>query len=280
MDDLVSTEWLAEHRGHSDVVPVDCSFFLPGTGRDARAEFLERHIPGARFLDIDEVKDEFHSAPHMLPKAEEFGRAMEAIGIGRDDRIIVYDNSPLRTAVRGWFMLRHFGAERVAVLNGGLAKWTAEGRPIESDEPEPRSARFEATEQPGEVVSMADIRLGLGMPLVDARGRARFAGGDAEPRPNVAAGHIPGARNLPFAELYNDDGTFRSSEDIRRAFAAAGVDPERPFVASCGSGVTANSLIFAARLLGNRDTRLYDGSWSEWGADPSTPKATSTKGFN
>ncbi|HVL78794.1 MAG TPA: sulfurtransferase [Sphingomicrobium sp.] len=274
MDDLVSTGWLADHLGQADVLPVDCSFFLPGSGRDARAEFVERHIPGARFLDIDEVSDRSHSAPHMLPSADAFGRAMESIGIGRDDRIVVYDNSPLRTAVPGWFMCRHFGAERVAVLDGGLTKWTSESRPVESGEPEPRNARFEAAERSGEVTSMAEIRLGLGMPLVDARGRARFEGREPDPRPLIAAGHIPGARNLPFADLYNDDGTFRPAGEIRKAFAAAGVDPERPFVASCGSGVTANSLIFAARLLGNRDARLYDGSWSEWGADPSTPKAT------
>ncbi|HXH52468.1 MAG TPA: sulfurtransferase [Sphingomicrobium sp.] len=273
MDDLVSTGWLADHLQESDVVPVDCSFFLPASGRDARAEYLERHIPGARFLDIDEVSDQSHPAPHMLPAARDFGRAVEAIGIGRDDRIIVYDHSPLRTAVRGWFMFRHFGAERVAVLDGGLGKWLAEGRPVESGEPRPRNARFESAERPGEVVSLAEIRRGVGSPLVDARGRRRFDGSEPDPRPGVAPGHIPGARNLPFAELYNEDGTWRSPQEIRRAFAAAGVNPEQPFVATCGSGVTANSLIFAARLLGNRDARLYDGSWSEWGADPSTPKA-------
>ena len=274
MDDLVSTAWLADNLGAADLVPVDCSWHMPASGRNARSEFLEAHIPQARFLDIDEVSDKSHPAPHMLPSAEQFGRAMEAIGIGRDDRIVVYDNSPIPTAARGWFMLRHFGAERVAVLDGGLAKWLAEGRPTESGEPRPRTARFEAVERPGEVVTLRDVRSGLGAPLLDARGRARFEGTEPDPRPGVAAGHIPGARNLPFVELYNADGTVKPREELRRAFIAAGVDPERPFVASCGSGVTANSLIFAARLLGNRDARLYDGSWSEWGADPSTPKET------
>jgi thiosulfate/3-mercaptopyruvate sulfurtransferase len=273
MDDLVSTEWLAQHLGDADVVPVDCSFFMPG-GRDARAEFLEAHIPGARFLDIDAVCDIGNPAPHMLPSAEAFGQAMDAIGVGRDDSIIVYDNSPLRTAARGWFMLRQFGARQVAILDGGFQKWVAEGRPVESGEARHRDAAFPAAERSGEVVSKQQVAGGVGAPLVDARGKARFEGAEPDPRRGVAPGHIPGARNVPFAALYHEDGTFRSPEEIRRLFEGARVDPERPFVASCGSGVTANSLIFAARLLGNRDTRLYDGSWSEWGADPATPKAT------
>jgi thiosulfate/3-mercaptopyruvate sulfurtransferase len=272
MDDLVSTKWLADHLAEADLVPVDCSAFLPGSGRDALSEFLAAHIPGARFLDIDEVSDKSNPAPHMLPSPEEFGQAMQAIGVGRNDRIVVYDNSPLRTAARGWFMLRHFGAERVAILDGGFQKWVAEGRPTESGEPAPRPARFDAAERQGEVVTKSQVRMGLGVPLLDARGRARFEGAEADPRPGVAAGHIPGARNLPFASLYRDDGSFKSPDEIRREFVAAGADPASPFVATCGSGVTANSLIFAAHLLGNRDTRLYDGSWSEWGADPSTPK--------
>ena len=272
MDDLVSTVWLAQHLGERDLVPVDCSFFLSSSGRSARAEFLEAHIPGARFLDIEEVADNDNPAPHMLPAAAEFGAAMAAIGIGREDRIVVYDNSPLRTAARGWFMLRHFGAERVAILDGGLPKWRAEHRPVESGEPAARQARFEAIERSRQLVTKQDILTGVGVPIVDARGRSRFEGSEPEPRPDLASGHIPGAKNVPYASLYNDDGTFRSEAEIRRAFAEAGADPERPFVATCGSGVTANSLIFAARRLGNRDARLYDGSWSEWGADPKTPK--------
>ncbi len=272
MDDLVSTAWLAANLNAADVVPVDATWFMSSSGRNARAEFAEVHIPGARFFDIDAVSDTSHPAPHMLPSAEDFAKAMTVAGIGSKNRIVVYDNSPLRTAVRAWFMLRHFGAEQVAVLDGGLGKWLAEGRPTENGEPRNRSARFEANERPGEVVSLKQVRAGLGVPLVDARGRARFEGTEADPRPGVGSGHIPGSRNLPYAELYNPDGTMKSREEIRRLFLGAGVDAERPFVATCGSGVTANSLILAARLLGNRDTRLYDGSWSEWGADPTTPK--------
>ncbi len=274
MDDLVSTGWLADQLGAADVVPVDCSWHMPASARSGRDEYLAAHIPGARFLDIDAVCDRSAAPPHMLPSAADFGKAMEALGIGRDERIILYYNSPVRTAARGWFMLRHFGAERVAILDGGLQKWLAEARPTESGEPPPRHARFEAAERPNEVVSMGELLSGVAEPLLDARGRARFEGTEPDPRPGVAAGHIPGARNLPFAELYNADGTFKPPDELHRLFTAAGIDPERPFVASCGSGVTANCLIFAARLLGNCDTRLYDGSWSEYGADPSTPKAT------
>jgi thiosulfate/3-mercaptopyruvate sulfurtransferase len=273
MDSLVSTGWLAEHLPESDLVVVDCSWFMPASGRNAHAEFLEAHIPGARFLDIDAVSDRSSPLPHMLPRAEEFGRAMERLGIGRGDRIIVYDNSPVRSAARGWFTLRHFGAERVAVLDGGFGKWVAEGRPVESGEPPPREAAFDALES-AEIVTKQQILAGeVDSPLLDARGRGRFEGSEPDPRSGVAPGHIPGARNLPFGALYNADGTFKPIGEIRRLFEEAGIDPAQPFAASCGSGVTASSLIFAAHLLGNDSTKLYDGSWSEWGADPATPKA-------
>ena len=272
MDDLVSTDWLAANLNAADVVPVDCSWFMSSAGRDPRAEFKAAHIPGARFFDIDAVSDAGHPAPHMLPSAEAFAQAMSDAGIGSNDRVVVYDNSPLRTAVRGWFMLRHFGVDQVAMLDGGFGKWLAEGRPTESGKPPSRLTLFEAKERSGDVVNLRQVRNGLGVPLIDARGRARFEGSEDDPRPGVGTGHIPGSRNLPYAEIYNPDGTMKSREEIRRLFLGAGVDAEKPFVASCGSGVTANSLILAARLLGNRDTRLYDGSWSEWGADPTTPK--------
>ena len=272
MDDLVSTEWLAQNLGQSDLAIVDCSFHMPADGRDARAEFAAGHIPGARFLDIDEVADKGHGAPHMLPSAEAFGAAMTALGIGRDDRIVVYDNSPYRTAARGWFMLRHFGAERVAILDGGMQKWQREGRPLESGEARPRDARFDA-HGASDVVGMAELLKGAELPLVDARGRGRFEGSDPDPRPGVEPGHIPGSHNLPFASLYREDGTFKSEDALAQEFEASGIDPGKPFIATCGSGVTANSLIFAARRLGGRGHKLYDGSWSEWGADPKTPKA-------
>jgi thiosulfate/3-mercaptopyruvate sulfurtransferase len=271
MDSLVSTDWLAQHLGEEGVTIVDSTWFMPASGRSGRSEFIERHIPGARFLDIDEVSDHSNSAPHMLPTTDQFGEAMERLGIGREDRIVVYDNSPIRTAARGWFSLRHFGAPDVSILDGGFEKWLSEGRPIQSGEPAPREALFVAEEQVP-IVTKEQLLAGLGLPWVDARGKGRFEGSESDPRPGVASGHAPGAFNLPFGMLYRDDGRFRSVDELRSAFEASGIDPTGPFVASCGSGVTAASLLFAAHLLGNDDTRLYDGSWSEWGADPSTPK--------
>ena len=272
MDELVSTEWLAQNLGQADLAIVDCTFHMPADGRDAKAEFSAGHIPGARFLDLDTVADTSNPAPHMLPSAEAFGAAMEALGVGREDRIVVYDNSPYRTAARGWFMLRHFGADRVAILDGGMQKWVREGRPLESGEAKPRPARFDARAS-NDVVALGELLRGADAPLVDARGRGRFEGLDPDPRPGVEPGHIPGSRNLPYASLYREDGTFKSDDALAQEFDAAGIDPSEPFIATCGSGVTANSLIFAARRLGGRGHKLYDGSWSEWGADPKTPKA-------
>ncbi len=271
MDSLVSTQWLADHLGEPDLIVVDSSWHMPSTGRNGRDEYLAQHIPGARYLDIDEVADRSSAVPHTLPSASDFSNAMQALGVDRDDRIVVYDNSAIRNAARGWFMLRHFGAERVAILDGGMQQWLALGRATESGEPAPRQARFDAVER-DELVTKHQLLAGSDLPWLDARGRPRFEGVEEDPRPGVAAGHAPGARNLPFASLYREDGRFKSLDDIRQLFDEAGVDPSQPFVASCGSGVTANSLIFAAHLLGNDRAKLYDGSWSEWGADPATPK--------
>jgi len=272
MDDLVSTAWLAQQQGAPDLVILDASLFMPADQRDAAAEFESGHIPGARRFDIDALSDPDHPAPHMLPGAAAFGAAMAALGVGRDDRIVVYDNSPLRSATRAWFMLRHYGADRVAILDGGLAKWRSEGRPLEQGAAAPRRARFDAIERDA-VVTKTMLVNGVGSAVLDARSRPRFDGSAPDPRPGVAAGHIPGARNLPYGDLYRADGTLKSTDDLAAAFTAAGVDPHSPFVATCGSGVTATSLLFAARRLGGRDARLYDGSWSEYGADPATPKA-------
>jgi len=272
MESLVSTDWVAQHLGEPDLVVVDCSWFMPASGRSGRDEYLAAHIPGAVFLDIDVVADAASPLPHAMPSAADFGAALGALGVGRDDRIVVYDNSPIRTAARGWSMFRQFGASRAAILDGGFQKWLVESRPTESGEPVIRSQRFDAV-APSGLVTKDEILAGLDAPLLDARGTGRFEGSEPDPRPGVAAGHIPGARNLPFSSLYREDGRLKPIDELRRLFAEAGIDPERPFVATCGSGVTANSLLFAAHLIGNNDAKLYDGSWSEWGADPATPKA-------
>jgi thiosulfate/3-mercaptopyruvate sulfurtransferase len=250
MNSLVSTQWLAVHLGEPDLVAVDSSWHMPTSGRSGREEFLAAHIPGARFLDIEEVRDRSNPLPHTLPRPDEFGAAMERIGVGSNDRIVIYDDSVVRTAARGWFMLRHFGAATVAILDGGFRKWRAEGRPVESGEPAPRPARFEVREAQA-IVTRQELLAGTGLPWADARSKARFEGTEPDPRPGIAGGHAPGARNLPFASLYREDGTMRSEAELIQLFADAGIDPARPFVASCGSGVTANSLIFAAHLLGN-----------------------------
>ena len=276
MDDLVSVGWLAANKQAADLVVLDASWHLPDAKRHARSDYAKRHIPGARFFDIAALSDRLNPSPHMLPPAEEFAAAMEALGVGSDDRIVVYDDSAIHTAARAWFMLRHFGAQQVAILDGGLGCWMAEGQPVSDSPPGPRPARFTArVSRPEAVVGKAELLRGTDMPVADARSAERFAGSTPEPRAGVESGHMPGSRNLPMSSLYSPDGRFLPVRELRAAFEAAGVDPERPFIASCGSGVTANSLIFAARLLGNRDTRLYDGSWSEWGADPMTPKERS-----
>ena len=272
MDDLVSTAWLAQQLGQPDLAILDASLFMPADGRDPEAEFLAGHIPGARRFDINALSDHADPVPHMLPGALAFGAAMVALGVARDDRIVVYDNSPLHSATRAWFMLRHYGADRVAVLDGGLPKWRVEGRPLEQGPARARNARFDAVEHQA-VVNKVMLLNGVGSPILDARGRGRFDGSVPDPRPAVAAGHIPGSRNLPFGDLYRADGTLKPDDGLAAEFAAAGVDPHSAFVATCGSGVTATSLLFAARRLGGRDARLYDGSWSDYGADPATPKA-------
>ncbi|NUR13214.1 MAG: sulfurtransferase, partial [Bradyrhizobium sp.] len=215
MDSLVSTEWLAQHLDEPDLVVVDASWHMPASGRSGREEYLEAHIPGARFLDIDELADKTNPAPHALPTAKQFEAAMKQLGVGSSDRIVVYDNSPIRNAARGWFMFRHFGAGQVAILDGGFQKWVAEGRPAESGEPPSREARFDAVER-DEVVTKEQLLTGSDLPWVDARGRPRFEGTEADPRPDVTPGHAPGARNLPFASLYREDGTFKPVEELRQ----------------------------------------------------------------
>ncbi len=275
MEPLVSTDWLARELGAPDLKVIDATIFLPGSGRSARGEYEAGHIPGAVFMDLDEIVDSDDPAPHMLPPAHKFASRMQSLGLRDGNRFVVYDNSPLHSSARGWWMLKVFGAHYVAILDGGLAKWTAEGRPLESGKPSLRHGHFTPMLDRDAVADKAFVRsiLGAGShEIVDARPAARFAGEDAEPRPGVAPGHIPGARNVPQSELFNPDNSWKRGEALRAAFEAAGVDLSKPLVTTCGSGVTAAVLAFGAHLLGLRDVKLYDGSWSEWGADPETPK--------
>ena len=271
MESLVSTAWLAEHLGDPDLVVVDSSWHMPASGRSGRDEYLASHIPGARFLDIDEVSDHSNPAPHMLPSAAEFGAAMERLGIGRGDRIVVYDNSPLRTAARGWFTLRHFGARNVAILDGGLQKWVAEGRPTESGEPQPRRHDSKRSWRRRGVHQAADPRRrGLRARRRPRQGPVRGERARAPPRSRRRP--HPRRAQPAVRPALQRGWHLQAAGGARRLFAEAGLDPAKPFIASCGSGVTATSLIFAAHLLGSDEGKLYDGSWSEWGADLRRPR--------
>jgi thiosulfate/3-mercaptopyruvate sulfurtransferase len=274
MESLVSTEWLAGELGAGDLRVIDATLFLPGSGRDARAEHEAGHVPGAVFMDLEEIVDSDSPLPHMLPPAHKFASRMQALGVGDGGRLVVYDNSPLHSAARAWWMLRTFGVRDVAILDGGLAKWKAEGRRVESGEHQPRRGHFTARLDPGGVADKALVAISLdgSAEIVDARPAARFRGDEAEPRPGLSAGHIPGSKCLPQSELFAADGRWKPGEALAAAFEAAGVDLAKPVVATCGSGITAAVLLFGAHLLGKEDVRLYDGSWAEWGADPETPK--------
>ena len=279
MEPLVSTEWLAAELGAPDLRVIDASMFLASQGRDARAEYEAEHIPGAVFLDLDDVVDSDNPAPHMLPPEHKFASRMQSLGLGDGSRFVVYDNSPLHSSARAWWMLKTFGAHYAAILDGGMQKWKAEGRPVESGRPHVRHAHFTPLFDSRQVADKAFVRslLDAGThELVDARSAGRFTGQEGEPRPGLPAGHIPGSRNLPQGQLFNVDNTWKRGDELRAAFDAAGVDLSRPLVTTCGSGVTAAVLLFGAQLLGKEDVMLYDGSWSEWAADPGTPKATGT----
>jgi len=273
---LVSTEWLAERMSAPDIVIVDGSWYLPTQNRDPEAEYRAGHIPGAVRFDIDTVKDTTSPLPHMMPRPEAFGAAVGVLGIGDGMRIVVYDGAGLFAAARVWWMFRTFGARDVVILDGGLPKWVAEGRPLEDGVPRRAPRTFTARLDHGAVADLGDMRRMLDdgtTQVVDARPADRFRGEAPEPRPGLPAGHMPGSLNLPFATLIQG-GRLKSPADLAGAFANAGVDPGAPVVTSCGSGVSAAILTLALETIGHPAKALYDGSWAEWGAQSDAPVAT------
>ena len=277
-NELVSTDWLEAHLGSPDIAIIDASWHLPTANRDAKKEFREGHIPGAQFFDIDELSDTTSSLPHMLPSPEKFSSRMRKMGIGDGKRIIAYDSVGLFSAARAWWMFKVFGHEDVAILDGGLKKWNAEGRPLE-DGPavNTQERHFTARVRGSMVRDMKEVAAALksgAAQVADARSGTRFRGEEVEPRPHVRAGHMPGAKNVHYASLLNADGTLKSPEGIRKAFEAAGIDLTKPVITSCGSGVTAAILSLGLTLIGARDHTLYDGSWTEWGGTEGNPVAT------
>ncbi|MFB0613590.1 3-mercaptopyruvate sulfurtransferase [Aurantiacibacter poecillastricola] len=277
MTSLVTTQWLAAELGSPGLVVLDASAHLPMAGRDAAAEFAESHIPGARFLDLKNLVDPDSDIMSALPTRGQFAQHMAKLGVRDTDQVVLYDNSAMRTAARAWFICRFYGMHRLALLDGGFQKWQAEDRVTQSGVPNMAPAPFSANSGEGQVRDKSGVLANLkskSAQLVDARDNPRFTGEEPDFRPEVASGHIPGSFNVPFDHVLNADGTFKDEAGLRAAFTDAGVDLDRPIIASCGSGVTASVLLFALDRLGKTDVALYDGSWSDWGTDPDTPKET------
>jgi len=277
-DPLVTTDWLAAHLNDATVKLVDATFKLPGVLPLPKDDYLAAHIPGAVFFDVDAVSDHDNPLPHMFPSAAQFGRDVGALGIGNDDTVVLYDAGGWVAAPRAWWMFLSYGHDKVRILDGGLKKWRAEGRPVESGEVTPKPATFKAAYDAGRVRAIGEMIANVASKaeqVIDARAGERFEGRVAEPRPGLRSGHIPNSRNLPYNRLFDAaTGAMKPLDELRRAFAGAGVDMDRPIVTSCGSGVSAAVLTLALYRLGVRGTALYDGSWSEWGQADGPPVAT------
>lgn len=277
MEPLVTTDWLAGELDAPDLLVLDATYTstIPGSApRDPRAEFVAGHIPGAKFLDLDTLVDATNPLPSMLPGRDTFAGRMAQLGVREGSRIVLYDAGPHHTSCRAWWVLRMFGVE-ASLLDGGFAKWQAEGRPLEQGTAWRVAGSFEPGGALGEVRTLAEMRAVVESDdalIVDSRSAARFTGEEPDPRADCGSGHMPGARNIPYGSFLRPDGTWRSRDEIASIFEQAGVDPAKPLVATCGSGITASVIVFAAHLLGQQ-AALYDGSWSEWGADPTTSKA-------
>ncbi|OWJ79964.1 3-mercaptopyruvate sulfurtransferase [Haematobacter genomosp. 1] len=271
---LVSTGWVAARLDDPALKLLDASWYMPADKRDPKAEFEAAHLPGARFFDIDAVSDPATPLPHMVPPAEDFAAAAADLGLRKGDQVVVYDGAGLFSAARVWWLFRHMGFDRIAVMDGGLPKWRAEGRPVESGPATVGGGNFQPRPETDLVRNAAEVLASVesGAPnIADARAGERFRGEVPEPRAGLRSGHIPGARNVPFKTLLNADGTMKEIEALRTVFTAAGIDLDRPVITSCGSGVTAAVLSLALERIGNQGHALYDGSWTEWGGREDLP---------
>ena len=274
---LVSTEWLASHMRDPDLRILDASMYMPGSERDAKAEYAAGHIPGARFFDIDDISDSRSDLPHMAPPIEKFMSRMRAMGVGDGHQVVIYDGAGLFSAARVWWLFKLMGQNDVAVLDGGLPKWIAEGREVEDLPPIVRDRHMTVRRQAHLVKDVTQVSAASKLrdqEIIDARSPGRFRGEEAEPRRGMRGGHIPGSKNVHYASLLNADQTMKSPDETRAIFEAAGVDLTKPAITTCGSGVTAAILSLAMARMGKDDHSLYDGSWSEWGMFPTVPVAT------
>ena len=274
---LVSTDWLASHMRDPDLRILDASMYMPGSDRDAKAEYAVGHIPSARFFDIDEISDSRSDLPHMAPPIEKFMSRMRAMGVGDGHQVVVYDGAGIFSAARVWWLFKLMGQNDVAVLDGGLPKWVAEGRDLEDMPPIIRDRHMTVRRQAHLVKDVTQVSAASKLrdqEIIDARSPGRFRGEEPEPRPGMRCGHIPGSKNVHYASLLNADQTMKTPEETREIFEAAGVDLSKPAITTCGSGVTAAILLLAMARMGKDDHSLYDGSWSEWGMFPTVPVAT------